>query len=58
MTLSELSLKGISHFILFVWHIGVGISTVFEILRHFLFQAGWDHPVFIMVMIYSPSGVP
>jgi hypothetical protein len=23
---------------------GVGISTVFEIVGHFLFQGGWDHP--------------
>jgi hypothetical protein len=34
--------------------VGVGISTVFEILGHFLFKGGLPH----MVMIYIPSGVP
>jgi hypothetical protein len=28
-----------------IYGLGVGISTVFEVLGHFLFQGGWDHPV-------------
>jgi hypothetical protein len=38
-----------------MYGLGVGISTVFEILGHFLFQWGWDHTV---DHTYIPSDVP
>jgi hypothetical protein len=28
-----------------MYGLAVGISIVFEILGHFLFKGGWDHPV-------------
>jgi hypothetical protein len=37
-----------------MYGLGVGMSTVFEILGHFLFQGGWDPH---MVIAYIPSDV-
>jgi hypothetical protein len=39
-----------------MYGLGVGISTVFEIAEHFLFNGGAEPPH--MVMTYIPSDVP
>jgi hypothetical protein len=35
--------------------LGVGISTVFKILGHFLFQVGQDHPIWLLPTYHQMS---